>query len=344
MISLREFSLTLNKPFSTSFGTIKSRTGFLVKFSQSKAGFGESTPLHGWTESLASCRGALLSAKKEALLGTPPEIILKSLDNVPSARHGVSLSILDDLSYSQGIPLYKYLGAKHVDYVPVNVAIGDSSITSTVNQCLTAINSGVNSLKIKIGKRPIKEDLRRLTAVRESVGPDVELRADVNGSWSLQQAQKAIKTLEKINLAYLEQPLPMNDLEGHAILRNNSIKIALDESLISNSITKIHEMGAADYIVLKPMVLGGIDNSYTLAQEARSVNIEPVITTTIDTVVARTAAVHLAASLSPIEACGVATAGMLKTDVSDDPTTLKSGNLMVPQTPGNGVLVDWESV
>ena len=224
------------------------------------------------------------------------------------------------------------------------MAIGDSSITSTVNQCLTAINSGVNSLKIKIGKRPIKEDLRRLTAVRESVGPDVELRADVNGSWSLQQAQKAIKTLEKINLAYLEQPLPMNDLEGHAILRNNSIKIALDESLISNSITKIHEMGAADYIVLKPMVLGGIDNSYTLAQEARSVNIEPVITTTIDTVVARTAAVHLAASLSPIEACGVATAGMLKTDVSDDPTTLKSGNLMVPQTPGNGVLVDWESV
>ncbi len=344
MISLREFSLTLNKPFSTSFGTLTSRTGFLLKLSNSEVGIGESTPLHGWTESLTSCRDALISAKKDTLLGSPPETILESLANAPSARHGFSLSILDDLSHSKGIPLYQYLGADHVNSIPVNIPIGDSSLTSTVNQCMAAINSGAKSLKIKIGKRPLKEDLKRLSAVRIAVGPDIELRADVNGAWSLRQAQKAITKLEQIDLDYLEQPLSMHDLEGHATLRNSSINIALDESLISNSLADIHKTGAADFIILKPMVLGGIDHSYALAKEARSLNIEPIITTTIDTVVARTAAIRLAASLAPIKACGLATAHLLKSDISADPSTLKGGNLTVPQSPGNGVFVDWSSV
>ena len=150
--------------------------------------------------------------------------------------------------------------------------------------------------------------------------------------------------LEQIDLDYLEQPLHMNDLEGHATLRNSSINIALDESLISNTLADIHKIGAADFIIIKPMVLGGIDHSYALANEARSLNIEPIITTTIDTVVARTAAIHLAASLAPIKACGLATAHLLKNDISTDPSTLKGGNLTVPQSPGNGVSVDWGSI
>ena len=136
----------------------------------------------------------------------------------------------------------------------------------------------------------------------------------------------------------------MQDLEGHALLRNGPVNIALDESLISNTLEEIHKMDAADFVILKPMVLGGIDNAYTLAKEARSLNIEPIITTTIDTVVARTAAVHLAASLSPIKACGLATGHMLKDDISSDPSVLKQGEMIVPQTPGNGVSVDWSSV
>ena len=159
-----------------------------------------------------------------------------------------------------------------------------------------------------------------------------------------QQAQKAIEKLEQIDLDYLEQPLPMQDIEGHAILRNGPVNIALDESLISNTLEEIYKIGAADFVILKPMVLGGIDNAYALAKEARSLNIEPIITTTIDTVVARTAAVHLAASLSPIKACGLATGHMLKDDVSPDPAVLKQGNVIVPQNPGNGVFVDWGSV
>ncbi len=344
MISLREFSLTLNKPFSTSFGTLTSRTGFLLKISDSKSGIGESTPLHGWTESLASCRAALISAKKDASLGSPFETILESLSTTPSARHGFSLSLLDDISHSKGIPLYQYLGSDHVHSIPVNIPIGDSSLTSTVNQWTAAVDSGAKSLKIKIGKRPLKEDLTRLSAVRAAVGPDIELRADVNGAWSLKQAQKAIEKLEQIDLDYLEQPLPMQDIEGHAILRNGPVNIALDESLISNTLEEIYKIGAADFVILKPMVLGGIDNAYALAKEARSLNIEPIITTTIDTVVARTAAVHLAASLSPIKACGLATGHMLKDDVSPDPAVLKQGNVIVPQNPGNGVFVDWGSV
>jgi o-succinylbenzoate synthase len=338
-ILIDEFSLDLIKPFSTSFGTLTSRNGFLIKLIDSETGVGESTPLNGWTESLTSCKKSLISART-GILTNSLDSVLKKLESLPAARHGLSLALLDKNSSSAGIPLYQYLGGSHLSSLPVNIPIGDSSLTSTVNQCISAVETGISSLKIKVGKRPLKEDLQRLFSVRNAVGPDIELRADVNGAWSLKQAQIAFKKLEKIDLDYIEQPLKRDDLKGHSQLRNSPINICLDESLISNSLDDIYNMNAADYVILKPMVLGGIDRAYDLAQYARSLGIEPIITTTIDSVIARTAAVHLAASLSPLKPCGIATAHLIKNDLSIDPAPISNGNIKVPQKPGNGAFND----
>jgi L-alanine-DL-glutamate epimerase-like enolase superfamily enzyme len=96
---------------------------------------------------------------------------------------------------------------------------------------------------------------------------------------------------------------------------------------------------AADVVVLKPMVLGGPDLAREAATRACEAGVEPVVSTTIDTVVARTGAVHLAASIPDVGACGLATASMLRSDLAPDPATVEDGTITVPQDPGLGLPV-----
>ena len=94
---------------------------------------------------------------------------------------------------------------------------------------------------------------------------------------------------------------------------------------------------AADVLILKPMVLGGPGNAHTLALRARERGIEPVVTTTIDGVVARLAALHVAAAIPDIGACGLATGDRLERDLAPDPATVTDGGMTVPQADGLGV-------
>jgi len=85
------------------------------------------------------------------------------------------------------------------------------------------------------------------------------------------------------------------------------------------------------------MALGGVDRARQAALEAREAGVEPVVTTTIDAVVARTAALHLAASVPDLPACGLATADRLAEDLAPDPAPVEDGRMAVPDAPGHGV-------
>jgi L-alanine-DL-glutamate epimerase-like enolase superfamily enzyme len=89
-------------------------------------------------------------------------------------------------------------------------------------------------------------------------------------------------------------------------------------------------------IVLKPMVLGGPDRAVEAAQNCRAADIDPVVSTTIDAVVARVGAVHVAAAIPDVRACGLATGERLATDLARDPTSVSDGRITVSQEPGLG--------
>ena len=94
------------------------------------------------------------------------------------------------------------------------------------------------------------------------------------------------------------------------------------------------DAGAADAVVLKPMALGGPDRALAAALRARRAGVEPVVTTTIDAVVARTAAVHVAAAIPDVSPCGLATGALLDEDLAPDPCPIADGSLPVPSGAG----------
>ncbi len=337
MLDIEPFTVRLARPLETADGAIRERRGFLVFVEDNDTpGVGEATPLPGWTESHEDCRAALDRA------GTVAEeldwgVALAKTD-APAARHGLALALAEARARAAGVPLYRYLDAAGVvRSVPANATLGDDDPPATAATAGRAALEGFDCLKLKAGARSVSEDVERLRAVRDRVGASVELRVDANGAWTREQAETALDALAPLDVSYVEQPLPAGDLAGHRALRGGPVGVALDESLREYDVAEVLDAGAADVVVLKPMVLGGPDRARAAALAAREAGVDPVLSTTVDAVVARTGAVHVAASLPGVRPCGLATASMLAGDLSADPAPVVDGALEVPQELGLGL-------
>ncbi|WP_276301027.1 mandelate racemase/muconate lactonizing enzyme family protein [Halorussus lipolyticus] len=337
---LRPFSLPLADPLETARGTIERREGFLFRLEaeDGAVGVGEATPLAGWTETGDECRQALEDAADAIDAGEDPESALSDHNSkyTPSARHALDLALADLHASRAGNPLYRWLGrSARVESVPVNATVGDSGVEETVSGASSAVDAGFECLKIKVGARSLSADIERIKEVADAL-PAVELRADANGAWSRQQAQQFLDAVGD-RLAYVEQPLPATDLGGLAAL---SGPVALDETLAEVDFEDALDT-APEAVVLKPMALGGPQRTVEVAERAREEGVSPIVTTTIDGAVARTAAVHISAAIPDVSACGLATAKMLETDLGPDLAPVADGRAMVPQGEGNGTADTW---
>ncbi len=337
MASIDSFELPLTQPLATARGTIDYRTGFLVEIEADGCqGLGESTPLPGWTESRDECRAALEAAVQS--LDDRAQALAAVADR-PAARCGLTLALADLDARRTGIPLHEFM-ARQGDASPrvlqVNATVSDGSIDETVDAARSVCREGFDCVKIKVGARSPDTDAERLRAVVEELPADLTLRVDANGAWSLEEARRFLGSCP--GLEFVEQPLQPDDLSAHASLRPET-SIALDETLIERSVSEILEADAADVLVLKPMVLGGLDRAQRIASTAATAGVESLVTSTIDGVVARTGAIHLAATIDSDRACGLATADLLQRDLGPDPAPVDAGSVTVPTGPGLGVKV-----
>jgi o-succinylbenzoate synthase len=338
MMTIEPFTVRLDSPLETARGTIQEREGFLVSVSyEGVYGVGEATPLPGWTESYEECREALDRAATVA-----DELdwgIALAKTESPAARHGLSLAFAEARARNDELPLYRSIGgSQDVDLVPVNATLGARGTPAEMAQkARKRIEAGFDCLKLKVGTNGLEEDLERVRAVRNAVGDDIEIRVDANGAWTFETARRAIDALGELDVSYVEQPLPSGELDSHAQLRGGAVDVALDESLTASDVESIIAADAADVLVLKPMVLGGPDRAVAAARQCQAAGIDPIVSTSVDAVVARTGAVHVAASIPDIRPCGLATADMLATDLGPDSAPVVDGHIQVPQDSGLGL-------
>lgn len=336
-VELSRFSLPLAEPLETAHGTIDHREGFLVTLRRAgTSGWGEATPLPGWTESLEACREALAGVESAS------EASLATLEEHPATRHGLELARCDLAAKERGKTLYRYLGGDSgVDTVPVNATVGsETDVTAAVREVARA---GFSCCKLKVGRQSLSTDLERIATARRTA-PDIDLRVDANGSWDAEMARTAIDRLADLEVSLLEQPLPADKVDAHADLRGKGVPIALDETLVDTNLETIAEREAADVVVAKPMVLGGPEATLSLAREARSHGIDTVVSSTIDGLVGRLGALHIAAAIDTQWPAGVATADRLAADLGRDPVTISDGRATLPAGDGIGLTGDWRDI
>ncbi|HET7341346.1 MAG TPA: mandelate racemase/muconate lactonizing enzyme family protein [Methylomirabilota bacterium] len=142
-----------------------------------------------------------------------------------------------------GLPLWRLLGGDR-SRVPTYASSGlwlDRSLDELVAEARGFVAAGHRAMKMRLGKSTA-EDLTRARALREALGPDIHLMADVNQGWDEATAIRTGRALEAIGLYWLEEPLPYEDLEGAA-----RVAAALDTPIASGE-TEYGWLGMKRYL------------------------------------------------------------------------------------------------
>jgi L-Ala-D/L-Glu epimerase len=193
----------------------------------------------------------------------------------------------------------------------------------------------------------IHAEIERIAAVRDAIGPAMHLRLDANEAWHLEEAIAILSECVPYDIQYVEQPLKAHDLAGMRTLRQAvPIPIAVDESLHSlESALLVLDSAAADILIIKPQLAGGLRVGQHIIQAASERGIRCVITSTIEAGIGLVAALHLAAASPTVTLeCGLATLHLLIDDLLIDELPIRDGFLAVPTGPGLGVTLDRDAL
>ena len=335
------YALSFDPPQKTGHGHFRVRSGLLVALSdtQGRTGWGDVAPWPGFSDqSLPKLRQGLVRASIGLLLR--PTLPVKSTEqlrhyleqiSLPNeGRYGVELAMLDLLGQRLGISITQLLNPEaRVQTLPICRGV------SSIEEAQSCISLGVRHLKLKVGVLPLWDDVARIRALRNAVGPETAIRVDANGAWDIATARQACDQLSPYGLEWIEQPISPVHPSDWSALRGRSCTIAIDESACDpNMRTRIMTEGLADVLVLKPSFLGGLLKARSLALEARKRGMRFAISDGWESGIGRLGSVHLAAALSPNQEVPGLSCPFAEDLVG--PLPMDQGRLAVPQKPGLG--------
>jgi o-succinylbenzoate synthase len=215
------------------------------------------------------------------------------------------------------------------DRIPVNCvvpAVGPEAVAPLMRR-----SAGCRTAKVKVAEpgQSLADDLARVEAVREVLGPRGRIRVDANGAWTVSQAIGAIEALDRTagDLEYVEQPCATVE-ELATVRRHVRVPVAADESIrLATDPLRVRELDAADVVVLKVQPLGGVAACLEIADQ---IGLPVVVSSALETSVGLAAGVALAAALPTLPyACGLGSGALLETDVVAEPLRPVDGELPV---------------
>ena len=345
-VELRRVALPLVTPFRTSFGLQLERDALLVRvITDVGDGWGECVAMAEPLYSSEYADGAqdVMRAHLIPRLFAADDVdaaavkgILAGVKGHPMAKAALEMAVLDAELRAAGQPFSERLGAVR-DLVDCGVSIG---IFPTMKELLVQVDGyldeGYKRVKLKIEPGYDYEPVR---AVRER-WPEIALQVDANTAYSLADEHvAALKSLDAFELLLVEQPLPEDDVAGHAVLAQQiSTPICLDESIVSaESAADAIARGACSIVNIKAGRVGGYLEAVRVHDVCRAAGVPVWCGGMLETGLGRAANVALAAL--PGFTLPGDTSGSDRYFVPDitDPFVLEDGQLRVPKGPGLGV-------
>jgi D-galactarolactone cycloisomerase len=258
------------------------------------------------------------------------------------ALSGVDIALWDILGKARGLPIYQLLGGKSREKVPVYAtALYPEQPAKVARRARAFAEQGFHGVKIKVGF-DLDQDIRIVHAVRDELGKNFTVMTDANQGYSIDVALKAADAFADCGAYWLEEPLFIEDIEGHAILRERGrIPIAVGENLHTRyAFENFIVRGAVDFIQPDVARAGGISEIRKITALASTHKV-PVSFHTWGDGVALAASVHLSAAL---EDCIVMeldyTYNPLREELLREPFIVQNGYLLPPEAPGLGIELD----
>ncbi len=334
-LKLETLAVRLRAPWETGHGTVTERELVLLRLEgcDGIVGHGEAAPLASYDDTspadvragIEDCRGVLAGADGEA----HADILARCAEAavLPPSLAAIDLALWDLEGRRAGEPVWRLLGASEPEPVAVNYTVSSADRSGAATEAAEARVAGFGTLKVKVA---IGDDHGRLAAVRAFGGPDMKIRIDANGAWSIPEAQAALEVLEPVGIELCEEPAPgLAAIDEVAAF--TEIPVALDESAADPAAL---DRAVCALICLKVSRCGGLSGLLDAAQRAQRAGYETFLASTLDGPLGIAAALHAAAVLRPQRACGLATLGMFAG--RGNPLAPLYGAISVPRGPGLG--------
>lgn len=216
-----------------------------------------------------------------------------------ASRAALETAILDCILRRAGVPLGDLLPpARHrVTYGGVITA---GALETAVQHARRMRLVGLDQVKVKVG---FADDVARIRAVRDVLGPSVSLRLDANGAWTTPRALEVLEATAGCGVAAVEQPLPRGPVEDLARLRKaTSVPLMADESLVTLADAEaLIAAEAVDYFNVRVSKCGGLTRSLGIARRAAAAGIGLQVGSQVgETAILSAAGRHLAAHLPEV--------------------------------------------
>ncbi len=353
-VELRRISMPLVSPFRTSFGSEVDRDILLVRVDLAD---GSGDTIEGWGECVALAEPSYSpeyvdGAQQVIIQHLLPRLMaagpieaanvapaLAKLHGHPMAKAALEMAVLDAQLRATDQSFASFLGAERTR-IPSGVSVG---IHDSTEELLAAVQGYVDDgyVRIKLKIEP-GSDIDQVAAVRELIGPDTPFQVDANTAYRRTDGAHLAR-LDEFALLLIEQPLPEDDIIGHARLADEvETPICLDESLVSAAGTAdAIELGACEIANIKPGRVGGYLEAVRIHDLCLARGIPVWCGGMLETGIGRAANAALAA-LPGFTLPGDISAStrFYARDIVSNPITITDGHVSVPTTPGLGFELD----
>jgi L-alanine-DL-glutamate epimerase-like enolase superfamily enzyme len=255
------------------------------------------------------------------------------------ALAAIDTALWDLRARKQGLPLWKLAGGAK-DRCPLYTTEGGwlhIESAALVDDALAAKAQGFRGSKVKIGKPSGAEDFARLSAVREAVGDEYEIMTDCNQGFTVDEAIRRAGRLRELDLAWIEEPLPADDIDGHVRLASSTATpIAVGESLYSiRHFREYMQRGACSIVQVDVGRIGGITPWLKVAHAAEAFDIPVCPHFLMELHVSLACAVQNGRYVEYIPQLDAITGGRMQ---------IEDGLAIAPSAPGIGIDWDWGAV
>jgi mandelate racemase len=187
---------------------------------------------------------------------------------------GLDMALWDALGRAAGLPVVRLLGGEPAP-LPAYDSFGIVDPVADERAIRQSLERGFRAIKIKIGEGDVEKDVATVAAVRRMIGPGIALMVDYNQSLDVPEALRRIARLAEYDLAWVEEPVPAEDIHGHARVRAGSpIRIQTGENWwFPRDMANAIAAGASDFAMLDIMKIGGVTGWLRAASQAEAASL-----------------------------------------------------------------------
>lgn len=341
-------------PYKLTHGIIATTTAVMIKLvdSDGVVGWGEANAALSFTgESSSDVARALKEVLLPAVLAAPsvePGRIDRMLDAaLPKQLYGkgaVSMALLDILGKRLGVPVATLLGGAVRTTLPVLWPLSNGTAEDDIEVIDARAAQGFRSFMLKMGTSPIADEIGRVATLEAKYGDRIGFIADANQGWSREQAREFLDGVKGSRLAFVEQPVAGDDVDGMAALaRATALPLSVDESLIGLDVAgRIASLQAARIFSIKCSKNGGPLRAQRIAAVAEAFGIRCYMNSMLEFGITQAASLQHAMTIGNLVEFGHAFMSTLR--LAEDPTDfgslVRNGTVTLSDRPGLGVQVD----